>query len=128
MRKMSRLLIVGLIAVALAEPLPPLRPLRPSSQRRSLRSAPPISPPSSTLVAGRGAASGGGCSIRDLVLQIVNNVAGAGILTLSAGMAGGVGWVPASILCVLLGIISGITFHMCAIPPRALQRVRHTPR
>jgi len=46
------------------------------------------------------------------VLQIVNNVAGAGILTLSAGVAAGVGWVPASALCLLLGAISGVTFHL----------------
>ncbi len=50
--------------------------------------------------------------MQDLVLQIVNNVAGAGILTLSAGMAAGVGWVPASCLCITLGAISGITFHL----------------
>lgn len=51
-------------------------------------------------------------SIPSTVLQIVNNVAGAGILTLSAGMAGGVGSVPAALLCLALGGISGITFHM----------------
>lgn len=46
------------------------------------------------------------------VLQIVNNVAGAGILALSAGMAGGVGSVPAAILCLALGVISGFTFFL----------------
>ena len=46
------------------------------------------------------------------VLQIVNNVAGAGILTLSAGMTGGVGSVPAALLCLALGAISGVTFHL----------------
>ena len=46
------------------------------------------------------------------VLQIVNNVAGAGILALSAGMAGGVGSVPAMILCLGLGVISGFTFYL----------------
>ena len=51
-------------------------------------------------------------SISSLVLQIVNNVAGAGILTLSAGMAAGVGSVPASILCLVLGALSGVTFYL----------------
>ena len=51
-------------------------------------------------------------SLMGTVIQIVNNVAGAGILTLSAGMAGGVGSVPATLLCVALGIISGWTFHL----------------
>lgn len=51
-------------------------------------------------------------SMGETVLQIINNVAGAGILTLSAGMSGGVGWVPASILCVLMGAISAYTFYI----------------
>ena len=46
------------------------------------------------------------------VVQIVNNVAGAGILTLAAGMAAGVGWVPAIAICVALGAISGYTFYL----------------
>ena len=54
----------------------------------------------------------GDSTIPELVLQIVNNVAGAGILTLSAGMAAGVGWVPASLLCVGLGALSGVTFYL----------------
>jgi len=45
-------------------------------------------------------------------LQIINNVAGAGILTLSAGMSAGVGWVPATVLCIAMGIISGYTFYI----------------
>ena len=40
-----------------------------------------------------------GSSVTMTVVQIVNNVAGAGILTLSAGMSRGVGSVPASLLC-----------------------------
>jgi len=51
-------------------------------------------------------------SLTATVLQIVNNVAGAGILTLSAGMAGGVGTVPATVMCLVLGVISGLTFHL----------------
>ena len=57
-------------------------------------------------------------------MQIVNNVAGAGILTLSAGMAAGVGWVPSGILCIGLGIVSGITFYLCAHP--AATRTLHS--
>lgn len=44
--------------------------------------------------------------------QIINNVAGAGILTLSAGMAAGVGWMPAVAICIVLGAISGYTFFL----------------
>lgn len=53
-----------------------------------------------------------GDSMGSLVLQIVNNVAGAGILSLSAGMAVGVGTVPAAILCLALGVLSGVTFYL----------------
>ena len=41
---------------------------------------------------------------------------------MSGGMAAGVGWIPAAILCVLLGGISGITFYLCARPAKALAR------
>lgn len=51
-------------------------------------------------------------SARETVLQIVNNVAGAGILTLSAGMTTGVGVIPATVLCLLMGAISAYTFYM----------------
>jgi hypothetical protein len=44
------------------------------------------------------------------VFNLVNNVAGAGILTLSAGMAPGTGWIPAILICAVLGILSGHTF------------------
>lgn len=44
--------------------------------------------------------------------QIINNVAGAGILTLSAGMAAGIGWVPAIAVCIALGCVSGFTFYL----------------
>ena len=53
-----------------------------------------------------------GSSVTMTVVQIVNNVAGAGILTLAAGMAAGVGWVPAIAICVALGAISGYTFYL----------------
>lgn len=50
--------------------------------------------------------------VASTALQIINNVAGAGILTLSAGMAGGVGIVPAAALCLVLGIVSGVSFYI----------------
>lgn len=43
-------------------------------------------------------------------MSIVNNVAGAGILTLSAGMAPGTGWIPAIAICAALGAASGHCF------------------
>ncbi len=45
------------------------------------------------------------------VLQIVNNVAGCGILPLAAGMAAGVGWIPAMAMGLVRGAISGFTFY-----------------
>jgi len=53
-----------------------------------------------------------GSSVTMTVVQIVNNVAGAGILTLGAGMAAGVGWVPAVLICLLVGALSGYTFYL----------------
>jgi amino acid permease len=44
------------------------------------------------------------------VFNLVNNVAGAGMLTLSAGMASGSGWIPAILICVGLGALSAHTF------------------
>lgn len=67
---------------------------------------------SSKMLVASAERDGGGSTIAELVLQIVNNVAGAGILTLSAGMAAGVGWIPASLLCVGLGLLSGLTFYL----------------
>ena len=54
---------------------------------------------------------GGKATIPASVFNLINNVAGAGILTLSAGMAGGTGWVPAIAICALLGAISAHTFN-----------------
>jgi amino acid permease len=53
---------------------------------------------------------GGTASIPASVFNLVNNVAGAGILTLSAGMAAGTGWIPAVVICAMLGVISSHTF------------------
>lgn len=44
------------------------------------------------------------------VFNLVNNVAGAGILTLSAGMAAGTGWIPAIAICAGLGTIGSHCF------------------
>lgn len=58
-----------------------------------------------------GTATGGTTSIVGTVLNIFNNVAGAGVLTLAYGMKG-VGRVPAFGACVGIGAISGLTFYM----------------
>lgn len=41
----------------------------------------------------------------------MNNVAGAGILTLPAGMGAGTGLVPALVLTAILGLVSAHTFE-----------------
>jgi hypothetical protein len=56
--------------------------------------------------------SGGQSTILSSVFNLVNNVAGAGILTLSAGMATGTGYVTAMIICAVLGWWSGNCFVM----------------
>lgn len=52
----------------------------------------------------------GKASITASVFNLVNNVAGAGILTLAAGMASGSGWIPAILICAVLGGLSGHSF------------------
>lgn len=56
--------------------------------------------------------TGGKATIPLSVFNLINNVAGAGILTLSAGMAGGTGWIPAIAICTILGAISAHTFQL----------------
>ena len=46
------------------------------------------------------------------VFNLVNNVAGAGILTLSSGVAAGTGWIPAIIVCTILAALSGHCFSI----------------
>lgn len=53
-----------------------------------------------------------GSTIAECCFNLVNNVAGAGLLTLSAGMARGVGAVPAAALALGLGVLSAATFSM----------------
>ena len=54
----------------------------------------------------------GKASIVSSVFNLVNNVAGAGILTLSSGMAPGTGWIPAMVICAVLGGLSGHCFSI----------------
>ena len=58
----------------------------------------------------RGGGKQRGSSPATSIFNLVNNVAGAGLLTLSAGMAGGVGSGPAAIIGVALGAMSAYTF------------------
>lgn len=51
-------------------------------------------------------------SMTSSVFNLVNNVAGAGILALSAGMSGGTGWIPAILITILLGALSGHSFQL----------------
>ncbi len=55
---------------------------------------------------------GGNSSLSSSIFNLVNNVAGAGILTLSSGVASGTGWVPAITICVVLAVLSGHCFSM----------------
>eukprot|EP00529_Nitzschia_sp_RCC80_P022517 CAMPEP_0113504410 /NCGR_PEP_ID=MMETSP0014_2-20120614/34701_1 /TAXON_ID=2857 /ORGANISM="Nitzschia sp." /LENGTH=489 /DNA_ID=CAMNT_0000399519 /DNA_START=64 /DNA_END=1530 /DNA_ORIENTATION=+ /assembly_acc=CAM_ASM_000159 len=52
----------------------------------------------------------GKASMLSSVFNLVNNVAGAGILTLSVGMASGTGYVPAMAICAFLGAMSCHSF------------------
>jgi hypothetical protein len=56
------------------------------------------------------AITGGTASIATSIFNLVNNVAGAGILALAAGKAGGTGWVPAVTICCVLGALSAHSF------------------
>lgn len=51
-------------------------------------------------------------SIPSSVFNLVNNVAGAGILTLSSGVSVGIGWIPAIAICATLGALSGHCFSI----------------
>jgi hypothetical protein len=64
------------------------------------------------LSSGESCTSEGQSTIVSSVFNLVNNVAGAGILTLSAGMAPGTGYGTAIIICAMLGWWSGHCFVM----------------
>ena len=91
-------------ASAASPPHAPARPRFSESQLRSSRA--------SQLVAKSSEPVPQSSDVGETIIQIVNNVAGAGILTLSAGMSGGVGSVPATLLCLTMGLISGYTFYI----------------
>jgi hypothetical protein len=55
---------------------------------------------------------GGDASTISSVFNLVNNVAGAGILTLAAGMTTGTGWIPSIFICIVLGLIGSHTFSI----------------
>jgi hypothetical protein len=61
---------------------------------------------------GGGSDEEGKATITASVFNLVNNVAGAGILTLSAAMASGSGWIPAVSICAILGALSGHSFSI----------------
>ena len=55
-----------------------------------------------------------GASMAASTFNLVNNVAGAGILTLAAGKASGTGWIPAVVIVASLGWAASTTFRMIA--------------
>lgn len=57
-------------------------------------------------------ASEGKATMAASVFNLINNVAGAGILTLSAAMASGSGLIPAMLICAGLGLLSGHSFSI----------------
>ena len=59
---------------------------------------------------GGGSADEGTALLVPSIFNLVNNVAGAGLLTLSYGMSKGTGWVSSILLCCVLGAISCHTF------------------
>jgi len=51
-------------------------------------------------------------SMSSSISNLINNVAGAGILTLSSGVASGTGWIPAITICATLAALSGHCFSI----------------
>ena len=85
----------------------------------------PVGAPSSSSSAGSIQRGGGGkaadssdekkgASMAASTFNLVNNVAGAGILTLAAGKASGTGWIPAVAIVASLGWAASTTFRMIA--------------
>ena len=95
---------------------------RPALRRPSIERSPSLLAASGDQADSSQATSG----IVPTAFQIINNVAGAGILTLSAGMAAGIGWVPAIAICIVLGIISGYTFYLLGEACALTGTVRYT--
>ena len=85
----------------------------------------PVDAPSSSSSAGSIQRGGGGkaadasdekkgASMAASTFNLVNNVAGAGILTLAAGKASGTGWIPSVAIVASLGWAASTTFRMIA--------------
>ncbi len=80
----------------------------------------PVDAPSSSSSADSIQRGGGGtdekkgASMAASTFNLVNNVAGAGILTLAAGKASGTGWIPAVAIVASLGWAASTTFRMIA--------------
>eukprot|EP00562_Extubocellulus_spinifer_P002481 CAMPEP_0178475586 /NCGR_PEP_ID=MMETSP0696-20121128/3193_1 /TAXON_ID=265572 /ORGANISM="Extubocellulus spinifer, Strain CCMP396" /LENGTH=542 /DNA_ID=CAMNT_0020102873 /DNA_START=109 /DNA_END=1737 /DNA_ORIENTATION=+ len=55
-----------------------------------------------------------GASMAASIFNLVNNVAGAGILTLAAGKAAGTGWIPSVAIVCFLGWAASTTFRLIA--------------
>lgn len=70
------------------------------------------STPATATVTRGGTNEDTGASMTASVFNLVNNVAGAGILALSAGMTGGTGWIPSVLLVIVLGILSSHSFKI----------------
>lgn len=87
---------------------PPPLAVSPSVEMAPSELAPSVTPRASPEADG---AAAEGSTIPATVLQICNNVAGAGILTLSYSMRG-VGWAPAMLTCLSMGVLSGFTFYL----------------
>lgn len=108
--------LVGLAVISNHHSVLADRPAISSSLRNSPQTL-PRNPPqkfkksSSAGVLPRGGGNAEGkATITASVFNLVNNVAGAGILTLAAGMASGSGWIPAILICAVLGALSGHSF------------------
>lgn len=81
-----------------------------SSNNRLTKPVPPRRTKSSAADANEN--SNSGASIGASIFNLVNNVAGAGILALPAGQAAGTGWIPSLLICAALGVLSARTFYM----------------
>jgi hypothetical protein len=64
------------------------------------------------VAATKASGGGGSASFMGSVFNLVNNVAGAGILTLAAGKATGTGWIPSILIGASLAAVSAHTFTL----------------
>ncbi len=80
--------------------------------RQHATTNPTLFKPAKLVFRGGSSDDEGKATIMASVFNLVNNVAGAGILTLSAGMASGSGYIPAMLICAVLGALSGHSFSI----------------